>query len=107
MAQAPDRGLPAPDVVLYLDIPLEAAEQRGGYGQERYEKRELQQQVLPDRKCQKYRRADGCCAPQHAPAWRRLHVRREELQQQAQARTSCAEAWHDKPQPGVGCMSRR
>lgn len=43
--QAPDRGLPAPDLVLYLDIPLEVAEQRGGYGQERYEKREMQQQV--------------------------------------------------------------
>lgn len=45
VVQAPDRGLPAPDLVLYLDIPLEVAEQRGGYGQERYEKREMQQQV--------------------------------------------------------------
>jgi dTMP kinase len=53
--QAPDRGLPAPDLVLYLDIPLGVAEQRGGYGQERYEKREMQQQV---RDC----RAAGCGA---------------------------------------------
>ncbi len=45
VVQAPDRGLPAPDLVLYLDIPLEVAEQRGGYGQERYERREMQQQV--------------------------------------------------------------
>lgn len=44
-SQAPDKGLPAPDVVLYLDLPLEVAEQRGGFGQERYEKREMQQQV--------------------------------------------------------------
>jgi hypothetical protein len=32
-------------VVLYLDIPLEVAEQRGCWGDERYEKRDMQQQV--------------------------------------------------------------
>lgn len=29
--QAPDKGLPAPDHVLYLDVPLNEAEKRGGY----------------------------------------------------------------------------
>lgn len=44
-AQAPDKGLPAPDIVLYLDIAIADAEKRGGFGQERYEKRELQKEV--------------------------------------------------------------
>ena len=43
--RAPDAGLPAPDLTLFLDIAPEAARLRGGYGDERYEKRELQQRV--------------------------------------------------------------
>ena len=31
--QSPDRGLPAPDVVIFLDLSQEEAEQRGGYVQ--------------------------------------------------------------------------
>lgn len=42
---APDVGLPSPDVVLFLDISPEAAKQRGGYGEERYEKEEMQRRV--------------------------------------------------------------
>jgi len=42
---APDKGLPAPDVVIFLDLDQDDAEKRGGYGGERYEKRELQQRV--------------------------------------------------------------
>ncbi|KAI8581466.1 hypothetical protein K450DRAFT_231446 [Umbelopsis ramanniana AG] len=38
----PDVGLLTPDLVLFLDLPIEAAEQRGGFGEERYEKREMQ-----------------------------------------------------------------
>jgi dTMP kinase len=34
---APDEGLPAPDVVLFMDLPTEAAAARGGFGGERYE----------------------------------------------------------------------
>mmetsp|Transcript_24981 Transcript_24981/g.54878 ORF Transcript_24981/g.54878 Transcript_24981/m.54878 type:complete len:227 (-) Transcript_24981:371-1051(-) len=40
-----DVGLPAPDVVIFLDLSQEEAEQRGGYGGERYEKKEMQQRV--------------------------------------------------------------
>lgn len=40
--QAPDAGLPAPDAVFFLDLSAEAAEARGGYGEERYEKAEFQ-----------------------------------------------------------------
>jgi dTMP kinase len=43
--RTPDAGLPAPDLTLFLDITPEAARLRDGYGDERYEKRELQQRV--------------------------------------------------------------
>jgi dTMP kinase len=43
--QSPDRGLPAPDVVIFLDLTQEEAEKRGGYGEERYEKRDMQVRV--------------------------------------------------------------
>mmetsp|Transcript_13882 Transcript_13882/g.30131 ORF Transcript_13882/g.30131 Transcript_13882/m.30131 type:complete len:267 (+) Transcript_13882:62-862(+) len=41
----PDVGLPAPDAVIFLDLDQEEAEKRGGYGGERYEKRDLQIRV--------------------------------------------------------------
>ncbi|KAG2186855.1 hypothetical protein INT44_003082 [Umbelopsis vinacea] len=41
----PDVGLLTPDLVLFLDLPIDAAEQRGGFGEERYEKREMQIKV--------------------------------------------------------------
>ncbi|KAF5339427.1 hypothetical protein D9611_009846 [Ephemerocybe angulata] len=43
--RAPDIGLPAPDAVLFLDIAPEQARLRGGYGDERYEKEEMQARV--------------------------------------------------------------
>jgi dTMP kinase len=43
--RAPDIGLPAPDEVLFLDIAPEQARLRGGYGEERYEKEEMQARV--------------------------------------------------------------
>ncbi|EDR09673.1 uncharacterized protein LACBIDRAFT_189987 [Laccaria bicolor S238N-H82] len=43
--RSPDIGLPAPDLVLFLDIAPERAKLRGGYGEERYEKEELQARV--------------------------------------------------------------
>lgn len=43
--QAPDKGLLEPDLVIFLDLPIEVAMQRGGFGEERYEKRELQEKV--------------------------------------------------------------
>lgn len=41
----PDVGLPAPDAVIFLDLSQDEAEKRGGYGGERYEKRDLQMRV--------------------------------------------------------------
>lgn len=38
LGQAPDKGLPAPDVVIYLAMTPEEAALRGDYGKERYEK---------------------------------------------------------------------
>ncbi|KAF8390597.1 hypothetical protein HHK36_025124 [Tetracentron sinense] len=43
--QAPEMGLLAPDLVVYLDIPPEKAAERGGYGGERYEQLEFQRKV--------------------------------------------------------------
>mmetsp|Transcript_5557 Transcript_5557/g.11479 ORF Transcript_5557/g.11479 Transcript_5557/m.11479 type:complete len:228 (+) Transcript_5557:162-845(+) len=43
--RACDIGLPAPDAIIFLDLSQEEAEQRGGYGGERYEKKEMQQRV--------------------------------------------------------------
>jgi len=42
---APDRGLPAPDLVVYLDLAIEAAMERGAFGEERYEKEGFQRKV--------------------------------------------------------------
>lgn len=42
---SPDIGLPAPDLVLFFDISPEVAQDRGGYGDERYEKKEMQSKV--------------------------------------------------------------
>ncbi|KAL4195184.1 hypothetical protein AMTRI_Chr05g63310 [Amborella trichopoda] len=36
-SKAPEMGLLAPDLVVYLDIPPEKAAERGGYGGQRYE----------------------------------------------------------------------
>ncbi|KAK2623798.1 hypothetical protein QTJ16_006979 [Diplocarpon rosae] len=44
-AQTPDAGLPRPDIVVFLDLQAEEAEKRGGFGEEKYEKREMQQRV--------------------------------------------------------------
>ncbi|KAL0093363.1 thymidylate kinase-domain-containing protein [Phycomyces blakesleeanus] len=41
----PDVGLLSPDVVVFLDLSIDEAEKRGGYGEERYERRELQTKV--------------------------------------------------------------
>jgi dTMP kinase len=43
--KAPDAGLPAPDLVLFLDLPAEVAQARAGYGEERYERVEFQARV--------------------------------------------------------------
>jgi len=43
--KAPEVGLPAPDLTLFLDINPETAMQRGGYGEERYEKQDVQTRV--------------------------------------------------------------
>lgn len=40
-----DRGLPQPDLVVFLDVDEATATQRGGYGKERYETKEMQQKV--------------------------------------------------------------
>ncbi|KAG6009929.1 hypothetical protein E4U21_000700 [Claviceps maximensis] len=44
-ARAPERGLPRPDMVLFLDLDEETARARGGWGGEKYEKAEMQKKV--------------------------------------------------------------
>ena len=43
--KSPDCGLPAPDIVLFLDLPIEKAKLRGEFGAERYEKEAFQIKV--------------------------------------------------------------
>jgi len=40
-----DAGLPKPDLVLFLEVSAEKAAERGGYGEERYEKTSFQEKV--------------------------------------------------------------
>ena len=40
-----DRGLPSPDCIIYLDMPVEDAAKRGAFGEERYEKIDFQIKV--------------------------------------------------------------
>ena len=42
---APDRGLPAPDIILFLNLDAEEQQRRGGFGEERYEVSSFQQAV--------------------------------------------------------------
>lgn len=41
----PEVGLPRPDAVIFLSVSTEVAARRGGYGEERYEKEEMQKRV--------------------------------------------------------------
>lgn len=40
-----DKGLPAPDVIIYLDMPIEVSASRGNFGEERYENTDFQEIV--------------------------------------------------------------
>ncbi len=44
-AKATDEGLPAPDVLFFLELSHEEAAKRAGFGEERYEKSEFQNKV--------------------------------------------------------------
>ena len=44
-ARAPERGLPRPDMVVFLDLTPEEASRRGGWGGEVYERAEMQRRV--------------------------------------------------------------
>jgi dTMP kinase len=41
----PEKGLIKPDIVIFLDLPVDVASKRAQYGDERYEKAEFQKQV--------------------------------------------------------------
>lgn len=43
--KAPDHGLPAPDLTIFIDVPSEGSANRNGYGEERYERQEFQKKV--------------------------------------------------------------
>ncbi|XP_008212487.1 thymidylate kinase [Nasonia vitripennis] len=42
---SPDQGLPAPDLVLYLDVTPDTQQQRSNWGEERFERAETQRKV--------------------------------------------------------------
>ena len=58
--RVPDIGLPAPDLVLFLDIAPEQARLRGGFGEERYEKEEMQARVRQAEGRELVREVSGC-----------------------------------------------
>jgi len=43
--RAPDVGLPAPDLTLFLDVAPDTVKARGGFGEERYEREDVQRRV--------------------------------------------------------------
>lgn len=43
--RSPDISLPSPDLTLFFDVSPGKARERGGYGEERYEKEEIQARV--------------------------------------------------------------
>lgn len=43
--KAPDRGLPQPDLVIFLEVPIDGSSARQGFGEERYEQCDFQQKV--------------------------------------------------------------
>ena len=58
-----DKGLPAPDVIIYLDIPVEEASKRGNFGEERYEKVDFQIKVREQ--FLKLKEGDAALVPWH------------------------------------------
>ena len=40
-----DVGLPRPDCIIFMDMPVDKAAERGQYGEERYEKLEFQREI--------------------------------------------------------------
>jgi len=44
-ARHPEVNLPRPDLVIFLDLSPSEAEKRGGFGEEKYEKKQFQQEV--------------------------------------------------------------
>ena len=57
----PEIGLPAPDVILFLDMTIEQAKERGQFGEERYEKEEFQRTVR--QRFQQLMEAEGSNVP--------------------------------------------
>lgn len=43
--RGPEKGLPEPDAILFLDMSIDEAKKRGDFGMERYEREEFQQKV--------------------------------------------------------------
>jgi dTMP kinase len=65
---APDAGLPAPDITLFLDVAPEVQRARGGFGEERYENAERQARV---------REAFAHLRDHATPAWVRIDAGNE------------------------------
>ncbi|CAI2174268.1 12415_t:CDS:2 [Funneliformis geosporum] len=43
--RCPDIGLLRPDIIIFMDLSIEESEKRGGFGEERYEKKNFQEKV--------------------------------------------------------------
>ena len=75
-----DRGLIAPDAIIYLDLSIEDAMKRGDFGLERYEKKDFQEQVRA-----KFTALQGVEAG-HCMQWFTVDARKSKEELQAEIR---------------------
>lgn len=75
--KTPDKGLPKPDLVIFLDIDVEKASKRSQYGEEKYEKKEFQKKVLES--FQKILNQDQCIVIDASKSIEEIHHQVSEL----------------------------
>lgn len=66
----PDRGLPLPDLTLFLTLPPEVASARAAYGTERYETMEIQRKVREE-----FKRVKDKVIEIHGEVWEDIDAR--------------------------------
>jgi dTMP kinase len=67
--ESADAGLPEPDIILYLDAPPSTLQTRPGYGGERFERTEFQQQVHTIYESMKARNFQGMIGDSSPAQW--------------------------------------
>lgn len=83
-----DVGLPQPDCVIFMNMPVEQAAQRGQYGEERYEKLDFQREI--QKKFLELQEEDRSAAAEGGGEWMVVDATQsiEDIQAQVQARVA-------------------